>query len=77
MEVFTLAQVSFSLSFLFLHIEKRDLDVVSDVTALQTLPLIARKVGDRAEVFLDGGIRCGADILKAIALGARAVLIGR
>jgi len=34
-------------------------------------------VGDRAEVYLDGGIRRGADIVKALALGAKAVLLGR
>lgn len=34
-------------------------------------------IGDRAEVYVDGGIRDGADILKALALGARAVLVGR
>jgi isopentenyl diphosphate isomerase/L-lactate dehydrogenase-like FMN-dependent dehydrogenase len=34
-------------------------------------------VGGRAEVLLDGGVRRGTDVLKALALGARAVLIGR
>jgi 4-hydroxymandelate oxidase len=34
-------------------------------------------IGDRAEVYVDGGIRGGADVLKALALGARAVLVGR
>jgi 4-hydroxymandelate oxidase len=34
-------------------------------------------VGDRAEVYVDGGIRRGTDVVKALALGARAVLIGR
>ena len=34
-------------------------------------------MGDRAEVLLDGGVRRGADVFKALALGARAVLIGR
>ena len=34
-------------------------------------------VGDRCEVYLDGGVRRGTDVLKALALGARAVLIGR
>jgi 4-hydroxymandelate oxidase len=34
-------------------------------------------VGGRAEVYVDGGIRRGTDILKALALGARAVLVGR
>jgi 4-hydroxymandelate oxidase len=34
-------------------------------------------VGGRAEVYMDGGVRRGTDVLKALALGARAVLIGR
>jgi 4-hydroxymandelate oxidase len=38
---------------------------------------IAAALGDKAEVYVDGGIRRGTDILKALALGARAVLIGR
>ena len=38
---------------------------------------VADAVGDRAEIFVDGGVRRGSDILKALALGARAVLIGR
>ena len=41
------------------------------------LPEIVAEVGDRLEVYLDGGIRRGTDVLKALALGARAVLIGR
>jgi L-lactate dehydrogenase (cytochrome) len=38
---------------------------------------VAAAVGDSAEVLLDGGIRRGADVVKAVALGARAVMIGR
>jgi 4-hydroxymandelate oxidase len=34
-------------------------------------------VGDRAEIYVDGGIRSGSDVLKALALGARAVMVGR
>ena len=34
-------------------------------------------MGDGAEVYFDGGVRRGADVLKAVALGARAVLLGR
>jgi 4-hydroxymandelate oxidase len=41
------------------------------------LPAIAAAVGPAAEVYVDGGIRRGTDIVKALALGARAVLIGR
>lgn len=44
---------------------------------LDVLPEIAQAVGSRLEVYLDGGVRRGADILKAVALGARAVCIGR
>ncbi len=43
----------------------------------EALPEVADAVGDRAELLVDGGIRRGSDILKALALGARAVLIGR
>jgi 4-hydroxymandelate oxidase len=41
------------------------------------LPAIADAVGHVAEVYVDGGIRTGADVLRAVALGARAVLVGR
>ena len=41
------------------------------------LPPIADAVGDQIEVVLDGGIRRGSDVVKAVALGARAVMIGR
>jgi isopentenyl diphosphate isomerase/L-lactate dehydrogenase-like FMN-dependent dehydrogenase len=41
------------------------------------LPLIAATVEGRAEVILDGGVRRGSDILKAVALGARACMAGR
>jgi 4-hydroxymandelate oxidase len=43
----------------------------------EVLPSVAAAVGDLCEVYVDGGIRRGSDVLKAIALGARAVLIGR
>ena len=46
-------------------------------SAVEVLPEIADAVGDRADVILDGGIRRGADVVKAIALGARACMIGR
>lgn len=41
------------------------------------LPAIVEAVGGRLEVYVDGGIRSGVDVLRALALGARAVLIGR
>jgi pre-mycofactocin synthase len=45
--------------------------------AIRALPAIAGAVGDRIEVLLDGGVRRGGDVVKALALGARAVMIGR
>ncbi len=44
---------------------------------IRLLPDIARAVGDQVQVLLDGGVRRGGDVVKARALGARAVLIGR
>jgi (S)-mandelate dehydrogenase len=44
---------------------------------LEALPAVARAVGSKITVLLDGGVRRGVDILKARALGARAVLTGR
>jgi heme/flavin dehydrogenase (mycofactocin system) len=44
---------------------------------VRALPAIAQAVGDDIEVLLDGGIRRGSDVVKALALGARAVMIGR
>lgn len=44
---------------------------------IRALPAIAEAVGDQIEVLLDGGIRRGSDVVKAVALGARAVMIGR
>lgn len=47
------------------------------VSSLGMLPKIAAAVGDKLDVFFDSGIRCGADIIKALALGAKCVLVGR
>jgi L-lactate dehydrogenase (cytochrome) len=44
---------------------------------IRLLPAIADAVGDQIEVLLDGGVRRGGDAVKAVALGARAVMIGR
>jgi 4-hydroxymandelate oxidase len=44
---------------------------------IDALPAIADAVGDRVEVLLDGGVRRGTDVVKALARGARAVLVGR
>jgi 4-hydroxymandelate oxidase len=53
----------------------RQLDTA--VATIRALPEVAEGAAGRAAILLDGGIRRGTDILKAIALGARAVLIGR
>ncbi len=45
--------------------------------SIRALPAVAAAVGDQIEVLLDGGIRRGSDVVKAVALGARAVMIGR
>ena len=47
------------------------------VASLDVLPEIVAAVGDRTEVLFDSGIRTGADIVKALSLGAKAVLLGR
>ncbi len=47
------------------------------IASLDALPAIAEGVGDRLTVLFDSGVRTGADVLKALALGADAVLIGR
>lgn len=47
------------------------------IAPLDALPAVVEAVGDKAEVFLDGGIRRGTDIIKALALGATACMTGR
>jgi len=44
---------------------------------IRALPAVAEAVGSQVEVLLDGGVRRGSDVVKALALGARAVMIGR
>ncbi len=46
-------------------------------TPLEQLPAVVQAVGERAEVYLDGGILDGADVVAAVAMGARACLVGR
>jgi len=53
----------------------RQLDSVP--SSARALPAVADAVGDQVEVLADGGVRSGADVVKMIALGARAVLVGR
>ena len=47
------------------------------MSSIRALPDIAQAVGDKLEVWVDGGIRSGQDLLRALALGAKAALIGR
>ncbi|MFC4000517.1 pre-mycofactocin synthase MftD [Prauserella oleivorans] len=49
----------------------------STPASIRALPGVANAVGDQIEVLLDGGIRRGSDVVKALALGAKAVLVGR
>lgn len=51
--------------------------VDGSVGTLEVLPAVVEAVADRVPVLFDGGIRRGADVFKAVALGARAVLVGR
>jgi 4-hydroxymandelate oxidase len=47
------------------------------IATLDALPEVVRAAADRVEVWMDGGVRHGTDVFKALALGARVVLIGR
>jgi heme/flavin dehydrogenase (mycofactocin system) len=49
----------------------------STPASIRALPAVVAEVGDQIEIVLDGGIRRGSDVVKAVALGARAVMIGR
>ena len=53
----------------------RQLDGVA--SSISKLPGVVAAVGDRAEVYMDGGVRSGVDVFKAVALGAKGVMIGR
>jgi (S)-mandelate dehydrogenase len=53
----------------------RQLD--SEVASFDALPAVVRAIGGRSAVLMDGGIRRGSDIFKALARGAQAVMIGR
>jgi L-lactate dehydrogenase (cytochrome) len=46
-------------------------------SSIAALPAIVEAIGDRIEVHMDGGIRCGQDVIKALALGAKGVYVGR
>ncbi|MDB5658954.1 MAG: alpha-hydroxy-acid oxidizing protein [Cypionkella sp.] len=47
------------------------------LSSIRVLPSIVRAVGDQTEVYMDGGIRSGQDVLKALAMGAKSTFIGR
>ncbi|MCF4165403.1 alpha-hydroxy-acid oxidizing protein [Zavarzinia compransoris] len=53
----------------------RQLD--SAISSIKALPRVVEAIGDKTEVWFDGGIRSGQDVLKALALGARGCLIGK
>jgi L-lactate dehydrogenase (cytochrome)/(S)-mandelate dehydrogenase len=47
------------------------------LASIDALPAIVERIGDRAEVYLDGGVRRGTDVITALCLGAKGVFIGR
>jgi L-lactate dehydrogenase (cytochrome) len=47
------------------------------LSSIRMLPQVVRAIGDRTEVWMDGGIRSGQDVLKALSLGAKGTMIGR
>lgn len=47
------------------------------LASIDALPAIVARIGDRAEVYLDGGVRRGSDVITALCLGARGVFVGR
>ena len=51
--------------------------VDTSISTIRALPEVVDAVQGRLEILLDGGVRRGTDVIKAIALGARAVLVGR
>lgn len=53
----------------------RQLD--GEPSTIECLPDVVRAVAGRCEVYLDGGVRCGTDVVKALCLGAKAVFVGR
>lgn len=57
------------------HGGRRQLD--GTPASVEALPAVVEAVGGRAEVYLDGGVRRGTDVLKALVLGARTVFVGR
>ncbi len=50
---------------------------IKNILQIDALADIVKEVNGRVEVYVDGGIRHGTDVLKALALGARAVFVGR
>ena len=61
------------------RIQSRSFQVMerSRLPAIQALPPIAQEVGSKVDLFLDSGVRSGLDVLKALALGAKACFVGR